>query len=147
MKHWIIIFIAAILFGGCCPESNYIEFDNQDKTIKVLSEDFYIKSVTITEYKQKDGYIELIDSNSLTLNQGGVRGAFVLNLLNSGENYQVSGVEYSKLMTLEHLHYKVRLAKFGNKKNGKDSDEGIIYFTNSEVKTSKTKFGSKHPCP
>lgn len=149
MKKGVIILTISILLTACwiCPDPNYVEFDSSNQTIEVLSEDYFIKSATITEYTQKDGYIELIDTNKLILEQGGARGAYILNLSSPGENYQIKGKEYSKLLKSEFLQYEIRLMKFENKKDGNDFDEDVITFVSSEINAENTKFGSKHPCP
>jgi len=65
MKNWNFLLITVFALEGCwiCPDPTYIEFDNPNKIIEVISEDYYIKSVVIAEYFQIDGSIRLIDSN------------------------------------------------------------------------------------
>lgn len=61
-----IPFLILIIFlQGCwiCPERHNLEFDNDTKTISVISEDYYVKSIKMTEYIPKDGYVEYVDSN------------------------------------------------------------------------------------
>lgn len=149
MRTGLIILTISILLTGCwiCPDPNHVEFDRTNQVIEVLSENYFIKSVTITEYIQKDGYIELIESNRLILEQDGARGAYILNLPSPGENYQAKGKEYFELLKSEFLQYEILLMKFENKKDGNGFNEDVITFVSSEIKDEKTKFGSKHPCP
>lgn len=148
MKKIIVLFIA-IIFQSCwiCPEKQSIEFTKSTKTIKVLSKDYYIKSIRITEYLPKENYIELVDSNYVELLQKGIRGATEMSLENCGKNYIQKGkFDLENLLKKDHLEYIINLEKFENKKDG-NLDYETIRFVSEEIKTEKNIFQSNHPCP
>jgi hypothetical protein len=147
MKNWTIWLIAFTL-QGCwiCPDPVFIEHDNVNNTIEVLSEDYYIKSITITEYLQKEGSIDLIDSSKISIEQYGPRGASILSISNSLENYNLKGKDVNEFLKKKNLQYEVRLEKFENKKKENSFDIEIIDFIKDE-NYSKKKYNTKHPCP
>jgi hypothetical protein len=148
MKRILLLFIP-ILFQSCwvCPEKQSLEFTKSTKTINVLSEDYYIKSLRITEYLPKDNYIEMVDSNYVEFTQNGARGATEMEIKNSGENYIRKGkLDFENLLKKDHLEYVINLEKFENKKDG-DFGKEIIRFVSEEIKAEKNIFESNHPCP
>jgi hypothetical protein len=133
---------------GCwtCPDPVFIEYDNANNTIEVLSEDYYIKSITITEYLQKESYIDLIDSSKISIEQYGARGASILNVSASAEHYILKGKNVNEFLKKKNLQYEVKLEKFENKKKENSFDIEIISFIKDE-NYSKKKYNAKHPCP
>jgi hypothetical protein len=148
MKKIILLFIV-ILFQSCwiCPEKQSLEFFKSTNSIKIISENYYIKSIRITEYIPMDNYIEPIDSNYVEFIQAGARGATEMCLNNYGENYTRKGTSnFENLLKKEYLEYVVNLEKFENKKNG-DFDNEKIRFVSTQIKGEITVFKSNHPCP
>jgi len=148
MKKVTLLFIV-ILFQSCwiCPEKQSLEFTKSTNTIKIISKDYYIKSIRITEYIPLENYIELIDSNYVEFFQVGARGAIEMCLNKYDENYIRKGKsDFESLLKKEHLEYVVNLEKFKNKRDS-DLDNEIIRFVNREINAEKTIFKSNHPCP
>lgn len=148
MKRITFLFII-LLFQACwiCPEKQNLEFTKSTKTFKILSDDYYIKSIRLTEYLPMENYIETVDSNYVEFIQNGVRGAKEMSIGNVGENYIKKGKSDSEsLLKKEYLEYIVNLEKFENKKDG-NYDNDVIRFVSAEIKTEKSIFESNHPCP
>ena len=126
------------------------KFDDFRKTsekIKILSEDYYIKSIKITEYIPKKNYIETIDSNYIELLQKGARGATEISLKNNYENYITKGkFDIENFLKKDYLEFIIKLEKFKNKKDG-NFDNEIIRFVSDEILKEKNIFKSNHPCP
>ena len=111
----IILIFTLILLQSCwvCPEKQSLEFTKSTKTIKILSEDYYIKSIRVTEYLPMENYIETVDSNYVEFTQNGVRGATEMTLENSGENYIRKGKsDFESLLKKDYLEYVINLEKF-----------------------------------
>jgi|GEM_PF-5744468 len=145
----IILLFTLILLQSCwvCPEKQSLEFTKSTKTIKILSEDYYIKSIRVSEYLPMENYIETVDSNYVEFTQNGVRGATEITLENSGENYITKGKsDFESLLKKDYLEYVINLEKFENKKDG-NFDNEIIRFVSTEIKAEKNIFKSNHPCP
>jgi hypothetical protein len=147
MKNWTIILVGLIL-QSCfnCPEPVFIEFDNINNTIQVLNEDYYIKSLTITEYLNREGYIEKIDSSKIKIEQFGARGTNLIYIDKPVKNYTVSGQTNPEFMVKKLLQFQVVLEKFENKKDGRRTDTEFVDFVKGETK-GKVKYNSTHPCP
>jgi hypothetical protein len=149
--HIILIMILLIsLIQGCiiCPERHSIEYTKSTKSIKVLSEDYYIKSVRITAYLPNKNYIELLDSNYSEFNQIGIRGATEMNLKSAGENYLIKGIQKpEQLLAEKYLEFVIKIEKFERKKNGKLTDMDVIKFVSTDLKKEKNIFESNQPCP
>lgn len=141
-----ILWLLPLTLSSCwiCPDPVYIEHNNINNTIEVLSEDFYIKSITITEFVPKDG--SLIDSSKILIEQHGTRGVTILNYTNSVEHYNLEGQRANEFLKKQNLQYEVSLMKFENKKKGNQFDIEIIDFIKDDT-YSKRKYNSKHPCP
>lgn len=134
--------------AGCwhCPDPVLLEVDSTYSNIKVLSEQYYIKSVTLTEYRRKDGYIELDDSSQVVLQQVGERGAFHIHLLHPIPNYTTTGGNVESFLQKKNIQFLLRLEKFENRKKGNALDQEEIIFVKEKTNSSK-KYNSKHPCP
>jgi len=146
MKNFFIL--SLFILQGCwiCPDPTYIEFNYPNQTIEVLSDDYFIKSVTVSEYTLKKGYMELIDSNTVTIDQFGARGAFILNISDFGENYKSENVKLKEILRKENLQFEIRLEKFLNRKKRDGFDVEIISFIKEKGK-KKVMYRSKHSCP
>ncbi|BCY28873.1 hypothetical protein [Flavobacterium okayamense] len=147
----LIVFIVLLSLQSCwiCPEKQSIEFKNSTKSIKVLNDNYYIKSIKIVEFIPKEGYIEPIDSNYVEFVQIGARGASELSLFDISENYLNKSSKISNLklfLNKQNLAYTIYIEKFENKKNG-DLDIDHIYFISDEMKNDINIFESNHPCP
>ena len=148
MKKITLLFMI-VLFQSCwvCPKKQSLEFTKSTKTIKILSDDYYIKSIRVTEYLPMEKYIETVDSNYVEFNQIGARGATELNLNNAGENYIRKGKsDFKELLNKKYLEYLIKLEKFDTKKEG-NFDEETIRFVSEEIKAEKSIFESNAPCP
>lgn len=149
MKKWTFL-ILIIITNSCfiCPEKISLEYTKSSKNIKILSNDFFIKSITITEYIPKEKYIELVDSNFVEFNQIGVRGAYEMSINDIGENYYKKGsIEVGELLNKKYLEHVIRIEKFETEKNNDGSDSDVIRFISSEIVNDKNIFTSNHPCP
>jgi hypothetical protein len=145
----IILLLFTIIFQSCfiCPEKQSLEYTKSTKTIKILSKDYYIKSIRITEYLPKENYIETIDSNYVELIQKGARGATEMSLENNYENYVIKNKsDFEQFLKKDYLEFIIKLEKFENKKDG-NFDNEIIRFVSTEITSEKNIFKSNHPCP
>ena len=146
----IIFVIIVVLCQSCwiCPEKQSLEFTKSTKTIKILSEHYYIKSIRVTEYLPKKNFIELIDSNYVEFNQIGPRGAYEMSLDDIGENYWKKGNSNAKeLLNKKYLEYIIKIEKVDPEKKNDDSDRDVIRFVSSELEKEKNVMESNHPCP
>lgn len=149
MKNWTLL-ILIIFFNSCgiCPEKTKLEFTKSDRIVKILSDDYFIKSIRITEYIPRENYIELIDSNYVEFNQTGPRGAYEMSLNDIGENYWEKGSSNAKeLLNKKYLEYIVKIEKFEPEKKNDDSDRDEIRFVSCELVKDKNVMESNHPCP
>ena len=149
MKKWTFL-ILIIISNSCfnCPEKISLEYTKSKKNIKILSNDFYIKSITITEYIPKEKYIEMVDSNFVEFNQIGTRGSYEMSINDIGENYSKKDkIEVEKLLNKKYLEYVIRIEKFETEKKNDGSDNDVIRFISSEIVNEKNIFKSNHPCP
>lgn len=149
MKKWTFL-ILIIITNSCfiCPEKISLEYTKSNKNIKILSNDFFIKSIKITEYIPKEKYIELVDSNFVEFYQSGARGAYEISINDIGENYSKKGnIEVGELLNKKYLEYVIRIEKFETEKNNGGFDNDVIRFISSEIINDKNIFKSNHPCP
>lgn len=149
MKKWTFL-ILIIITNSCfvCPEKISIEYTKSNKNIKILSDDFFIKSITITEYIPQEKYIELVDSNFVEYYQSGVRGAYEMSINDIGENYYKKGsIEVGELLNKKYLEYVIRIEKFETEKKNDGFDSDVLRFISSEIVNDKNIFTSNHPCP
>jgi len=140
---FVVLFLT---MQGCWfgPECVYLEFDSRSNTINVLSEDYYIRNIKITEYIQQQGSIHLLDSTCVLIDQYGQRGATTLSIAKSDEHYLIHGMNLQDLLTKKNLHYKVQLEKFENEKKHDPFDVVVISFVKDQT-TVKKKYNSKIP--
>lgn len=109
---------------GCfCPKKHDLEFDNSNKTIKVLSENFYIDNIKIVEYIPKDGYIELIDSNYIEINKKGKLINNKIYLQDIGKNYISKGKPINEILAKKNIAF-------------------YIWIVNPKLKNSDTNHGA-----
>lgn len=131
---------------GCwfAPEPVYVEFDNHSNTIEVLSEDYYIKNIKITEYIQQQSSIRLVDSNSVIIEQQGDWRARTVCISKPDEHYFIHRNALNKLLTKKQLYYEIQLEKFEDEKKRNQSDMKTISFVKDET-VAKKKYNSKIP--
>lgn len=120
----ISLLLLILLFQSCwiCPESHSVEYDAKTKTLKVLSEGYYIESVKLTEYIPKEGYIEEIDSNYTKISQTSNKVNRTLNLLNLNSNYIAKGKNIQNLLDKNELVFEIRIIKPGKIKKLAEKD-------------------------
>ena len=149
MKYWTLFILIIVTYScGICPEKTRLEFTRSNRTVKILSNDYYIKSIRITEYIPKENFIELVDSNYIEFNQIGPRGAYEMSLNDIGENYWKKGTSNAKeLLNKKYLEYIVKIEKVDPEKKNDDSDRDVIRFVRSELEKEKNVMESNHPCP
>lgn len=93
IKFYTLIFsVLALLLQSCFLDCSYhekIEFDNINKNIKVLSDNYCIISLRLTEYEPMEGYIREIKNNNFKIDfdlNETVKNVNLSVLLNSKEN-------------------------------------------------------------
>lgn len=68
-KYFVIVLtLSALFFQSCFLDCSYrekIEFNNSSKSIRVLSDNYCIISVKLTEYEPMEGYIREIENNTV----------------------------------------------------------------------------------
>jgi hypothetical protein len=137
--HKNIFSVLILTLQGCwfAPEPVYIEFDNHSNIIEVLSEDYFIKKITIAEYIQEQGSIRLVDSSSVIIEQKGDRVTRTVCILKPDEHYFIHRNAQNALLTKKHLCYKIQLEKFKNEKKDNPSDMKTISFVKDETVAKK----------
>lgn len=123
MKKYIFLIIPIFLLGCFCPKTHDLEFDNSNKTIKVLSEDYYIDNIKIVEYIPKEGYIELIDSNYIEINKKGKLINNKIYLQDIGKNYISKGKPINEILAKKNIAF-------------------YIWIVNPKLKNSDTNHGA-----
>jgi hypothetical protein len=126
-----------------CSDTSYIEFNNTEKSITNLTDNYYLKTVIITEFTYNNDTIQLLDSNRLIIEQTGGRAIEKLSLLQPNSNYSFSGSSASELLNKEHLHFEIRMSKYEMWKFGRKSDYKMITFKSSDINSLKTQFTAK----
>jgi hypothetical protein len=123
MKNFLFLSLLTLI-QGCwiCPESHSVEYNAKTKTLKVLSEGYYIESVKLTEYIPKEGYIEEIDSNYTKISQTSNKVNRTLNLLNLNKNYIAKGKNIQNLLDEKELVFEIIIIKPGKTKNLTETD-------------------------
>lgn len=138
MKNPAIIFLFLLTFHSCwiCPDPEYVEFDDSAKTITALSDDYFIESVTLTNYNQKDGYIELDTATSVTFKNSGQKESNKIDLT------ETTDFDFPEN---EPIRFQVRLRH----KEGSNASDSLkeITFVSEEISGKKMKFGTAEPCP
>ncbi|MGK4568156.1 hypothetical protein [Flavobacterium sp. 3HN19-14] len=143
----IVLILGLILFQSCwiCPDRHKIEFDNDEKIFTVLSDGFFIESVKMTEYIQKEGYIETIDSNSITIASTGKQLQQNINLKSLTKNYSVVGIDLKKMLEKKNIAFEVWVKNSDLKVNDENA-KSLVYFVtdnNSKGKTIQESNGCK----
>lgn len=120
----IFFLIVSIFIQSCfCPKKHNMEFNNVKKTIKVLSEDYYIDNIKIVEYIQKEKYIELIDSNYVTINKNGKLINSKIDLRNISKNYKTKGRPVDEILAKKNIAF-------------------YIWIVNPKLKNDDTNYGA-----
>ncbi|MCJ8289947.1 MAG: hypothetical protein HRT58_09805 [Crocinitomicaceae bacterium] len=141
MSSWkYFLYIITMVSFVSCSDSNYIEFNSEEKVIINLTDNYFIKSVVITEFVENNATIHFIDSNKMTITQHGGRAMNVINLLHLNTNYTAEGISASILLKKENLHFKIVMSKYEMWKLGMDSDFKIITFKSSDLMKTRTEF-------
>ena len=141
MNNWnCFLIIITFISISSCSNSNYIEYDNKEKTISNLTDNYYLKSVEITELVQSNNTLKLLDSNKSTIKQHGGRAIDKLNLLHLNNNYTSTGAKTIDLLKKENLHFKVTMSKYEMWKLRMESDFKVIIFKSSDLVKVKNEF-------
>jgi hypothetical protein len=131
MKQTIFVFI--ILFFSSCSffdQQARIEFDNSQKTIDVLSENFKISNIFIKEITKKKA-----DSAFTSINfEKPVKGIYLKKIRKS--NY--SGQPINEIINKQNLEYTIILK--GNLDNIEIARS--IIFTSNDAKTEKVFYSN-----
>lgn len=146
MKNTAIIFLLLLILQSCwiCPDPKFVEFDDSTKTITSLPDDYFIESVTLTKYIQRDGYIELDTTASLTFNNSGQKVSNKISLTETTDFEIEEGGNFD-LLENKPIQFQVRLRR----REGNDESAPVkeITFLSEEISENKTKFGTTEPCP
>jgi hypothetical protein len=144
----ISLLLAGIVLQSClCPDPTYIAFDPSQETVEVLTDDYYIKAVIITEYIPREGFIELVDASKSSIVQAGGWARTILKLSDDcSEQYMCSGKPLREMLKIPYLEYRVQLEKFKNKQRQDGFDVEEVVFTKTSS-NKKMTYNSTHPCP
>ncbi|MGK4568122.1 hypothetical protein [Flavobacterium sp. 3HN19-14] len=134
----IILLLVLILFQSCwiCPDKHKIEFDNDEKTFTVLSDGFFIESIKMTEFIQKEGYIETIDSNSIKIASTG-KLQQKINLKSLTKNYSIVGINLKKMLEKKNIAFEVCVINPDLKVDDENANS-LIYFVTDNTSKGKT---------
>ncbi|WP_281635808.1 hypothetical protein [Flavobacterium marginilacus] len=132
----ILLLLLIILFQSCwiCPERHNLEFDNNTKIIKVLSEGYYFESIKITEYIPKEGYVEFIDSNYVEIKQKGKLLNNLIDFRNLNNNYNIKGIDIEKILSKREIAFEIMVKNPKLKTEDEDSRSFIYFVTDSLTK-------------
>lgn len=142
-KIYILIFsISALFFQSCFLDCSYhakIEFDNSNKSIKVLSDNYCITSVELTEYEPMEGYIREIENNTVKIEldqQKAIKSIHLSSLLNAKENNLNQALVDNKYVEYEIVLHEIQPASHSE-------DTKYIQFVNQEVEKGEKVFESE----
>ncbi|QOG03666.1 hypothetical protein [Flavobacterium sp. MDT1-60] len=122
-----------------------MEFDNINKTIKVVSEDYYIDNIKIVEYIQKENYIELIDSNYIEINKRGTIINNKIDLLAINKNYKTTGKPIKDVLKKKNIAFYIWIVNPKLKK--KDTNYGALAeFVIDSISKKRIVFESNGGC-
>ncbi|MFK7031811.1 hypothetical protein [Flavobacterium oreochromis] len=137
MKKLLFLLIL-ILSQSCwiCPERHKIEFDNDTKKVKVLSDGYFIESIKMTEYIPKEGYIEPIDSNYVNIIPvGKLEKKIDLNSIT--KNYTCTGINIEQLLTKKEIAFEIWV-KNPDLEIGDEDAKSLVYFVTDSKSKGKT---------
>jgi len=136
MKKTFQSLIILFIVTSCCPPRHSIEFVNSKKEIKVLSEDYFLKSIIITEYIPKENYIEEIDSNRTIITFKPNTNS--INLYKLEQTSDVQGKKLDKMLAKKFLQYKIYLTPKDEAAFDKTFDE--VYFVSEQIVKNSMEF-------
>lgn len=84
-----------------------MEFEYNNKIIKVLSDGYYIESIKIVEYVPKKGYVEYIDSNYVEIKPNGILLNNRIDLLNLNTNYNAKRIGLKQILSKRELAFEI----------------------------------------
>lgn len=142
-KTLILIFsMFALLLQSCFLDCSYhekIEFDNINKSIKVLSDNYCIISLSITEYEPMEGYIREIKNNNFKIDfelNETVKNVNLLELLKNSKNDSVLSFLNKKYISYDIVLHEINPEKFSE-------DMKYIHFVSEEIEKGETIFESE----
>ena len=123
-----------VLLQSCTQEKTNIEFDNETKTITVLSENYRFKHILINEMengKQLDSVYSSVDID---------RQLTKINLLSLSKNDSLYGMEMIELLKRKNLDFKIALVS--DSLRNKRRSLSLIHFNSSDIKNKNQIFES-----
>lgn len=136
MKKILFLTIPFLLQSCFCPKKHKMEYNNITKTIKVLSEDYYIRDIKIVEYIQRENYIELIDSNYVEIRNNGKFINNKIDLLDIDKKYKTIGKPVAEILMKRNIAFYIWIV------NPKLKKTDVNYISLAELgidKSSKAK--------
>lgn len=134
----IILLLLAILLQSCwiCPDRHNLEFDYDTKIIKVLSEGYFVESIKITEYIQKEKYVEYIDSNYVEIKQNGTLLNQSIDLRELNKNYIAKGINLKEMLSKKEIAFEI-MVKNPKLKTEDENARAFIYFITDSLTKGK----------
>ena len=139
-----LLFIStlALLLQSCFLDCSYhekVEFDNSLKTIKVLSENYCIISVKLTEYEPMEGYIREIENSTVKIDfdkKKTIKSIDLPRLLDIKTN------DFNQsLIDKKYIEYEIVLNEIEPREHSEDTK--YIQFVSEEVEKGEKIFQSE----
>jgi hypothetical protein len=141
-KRILILLCCSFSLQSCFLDCSYhekIEFDNSRKVVKVLSENYCIISIKLTEYEPMEGYIREIENNTVKIDFDKnklVKNIELPELLNVKEN------DFNQaLIDKKYIEYEIVLEEIEPRKHSEDTK--YIQFVSEQVDKGEKIFESE----
>lgn len=122
-----------------CSFPEKIEFDNSTKNIKVLSENYCIISVKLTEYEPMKGYIREIENNTVKVDFDQTK---LIKNINLPSLLDIKNNDFNQaLIDKKHIEYEIVLHEIEPKEHSEDTK--YIQFVSEQVEKGEKVFESE----